>query len=206
MDFAKFKGAAFKYDESIFSNSTPKHQSKTILVSDWKMFFARNFAVCGCWFNYWKAFPRKLLVKVTQVRYSKWKGFRTQKKKSQIICLNFVVTVVLYVSCKILLNGKRVQNGFRTIVPEDDCSPTLTLALTLTGEREFPSGAIVWTPFKTIFIFLTFIICFHKGSYIYWTRGSNNFLEQVNPSWDCIVSKKWCFQPIVIRNREKKTK
>ena len=179
MDFAKFKGAAFKYDESIFSNSTPKHQSKTILVSDWKMFFARNFAVCGCWFNYWKAFSRKLLVKVTQVRYSKWKGFRTQKKKKPNNMLKFCCYSRALRFMQDLLNGKRVQNGFRTIVPEDDCSPTLTLALTLTGEREFPSGAIVWTPFKTIFIFLTFIICFHKGSYIYWTRGSNNFLEQV---------------------------
>ena len=134
------------------------------------------------------------------------KRFSYSKKKKPNNMLKFCCYSRALRFMQDLLNGKRVQNGFRTIVPEDDCSSTLTLALTLTGEREFPSGAIVWTPFKTIFIFLTFIICFHKGSYIYWTRGSNNFLEQVNPSWDCIVSKKWCFQPIVIRNREKKTK
>ena len=36
---------------------------------------------------------------------------------------------------------------------------------------------------------------------VYYLR--NNLLEQINPQWDCIVSKNKYFQRILIGNREK---
>ena len=59
--------------------------------------------------------------------------------------------------------------------------------------------------FKTIFVFLTFIFCFHKGPpkvlvfeiEVKERKVRNTLLEQINPQFDCIVSKNLCFQPIV---------
>ena len=68
--------------------------------------------------------------------------------------------------------------------------------------------------FKTIFVFLTFIICFHKGPpkvlvfeiEVKLRKVRNTLLDQINPQFDSIVSKRLCFQPILIENREKGSK
>ena len=61
--------------------------------------------------------------------------------------------------------------------------------------------------FKTIFIFLTFTICFHKSlGFIEiedkLAKVKNNFLEQINFQKNCIPSENTCFKRILMRDRE----
>ena len=55
---------------------------------------------------------------------------------------------------------------------------------------------------RLLFAF-TKIFVFNDGQKL--TEVRNNFLEEMNPQWDCIVSKNTCFQQI-FRGTEKKSK
>ena len=114
----------------------------------------------------WSIFSGKFEVLSSYMKLCVNLNLGAEKKNYCLKSLNYVITIVFFVSCI------KQKNYF----------------------------------FRITLIYFAFTICFHKDLYLMTVKLPNlrnNLLEEMNPKWDCIVSKNMCFPQIFMATEKK---